>query len=149
MNIHELRPKVGDTVEKITINQGTINLLVLKPFHSDRIGYIRTAVRHQLTIRAGVPHRNDLLQDLRPQPAAAPPPRSGSRANSRTKAQDPGARTCSIVTDVPPELALATIDSIVVFGARHANARQRPHRRAGSGDRKSSPKETRPNECTT
>ena len=50
-NVHELRPKTGDT-EKITINLGFvdlghIDLLVQEGFYSNRTDFIRTAIRSQ------------------------------------------------------------------------------------------------------
>src|SRR5207244_3196076 len=51
-NVHELRPKAGDT-EKITINLGhvdlgQIDLMVQDGFYSNRTDFIRTAIRNQL-----------------------------------------------------------------------------------------------------
>ena len=58
MNVHEIRPKVGDN-EKITINLGfidlgKIDLLVQETFYSNRTDFIRTAIRNQLAIHSDV-----------------------------------------------------------------------------------------------
>ena len=57
-NVHELRPKVGDT-EKITINLGFVDLghvdlLVQEGFYSNRTDFIRTAIRNQIERHADV-----------------------------------------------------------------------------------------------
>ena len=57
-NVHELRPKAGDT-EKITINLGhvdlgQIDLLVQDGFYSNRTDFIRTAIRNRLDRHADV-----------------------------------------------------------------------------------------------
>ncbi|ACO79502.1 transcriptional regulator [Azotobacter vinelandii CA] len=127
MSIHELRPKAGDTTEKITINLGVvdlgqIDLLVQEGFYSNRTDLIRTAIRNQLAthaevIRETVARKTFVLglqhytrRDLEAVQAAG----------QRLQIQVLG--LASIATDVPPELALATIDSIVVLGALHASA---------------------------
>jgi Arc/MetJ-type ribon-helix-helix transcriptional regulator len=51
-NVHELRPKSGDT-EKITVNLGYVDLghvdlMVQEGFYSNRADFIRTAIRNQL-----------------------------------------------------------------------------------------------------
>ena len=127
MSIYELRPKAGDTTEKITINLGVvdlgqIDLLVQEGFYSNRTDLIRTAIRNQLAthaevIRETVARKTFVLglqhytrRDLEAVQAAG----------QRLQIQVLG--LASIATDVPPELALATIDSIVVLGALHASA---------------------------
>src|SRR5918994_2042608 len=57
-NVHELRPKPGDT-EKITINLGyvdlgQVDLMVQEGFYSNRTDFIRTAIRNQLDRHADV-----------------------------------------------------------------------------------------------
>jgi Arc/MetJ-type ribon-helix-helix transcriptional regulator len=127
MSVHELRPKIGETTEKITINLGVvdlgkIDLLVQEGFYSNRTDLIRTAIRNQLAthaevIRETVARKTFVLglqhytrRDLEAVQAAG----------QRLQIQVLG--LASIATDVPPELALATIDSIVVLGALHASA---------------------------
>lgn len=127
MSIHELRPKAGETTEKITINLGVvdlgqIDLLVQEGFYSNRTDLIRTAIRNQLAthaevIRETVARKTYVLglqhytrRDLEAVQAAG----------QTLQIQVLG--LASIAADVPPELALATIDSIVVLGALHASA---------------------------
>ena len=118
--------KVSET-EKITINLGPvdlgqIDLLVREGFYSNRTDFIRTAIRNQLVTHAeevrqtvaretlvlGVQHftRRD-LEALRA---------AGERLRIRVLG------LASIADDVPPKLALATIESVVVLGAFRASA---------------------------
>lgn len=120
------KPKTGDT-EKITINLGPvdlgqIDLLVEEGFYSNRTDLIRTAIRNQLATHAlaiqetvtrralvlGLQHftRRDL--------------EAARAANEKLDIHVLG--LASIAPDVSPELALATIESIVVLGAFHAPA---------------------------
>ena len=119
------RPKGGDT-EKITINLGPvdlgqIDLLVEEGFYSNRTDLIRTAIRNQLAVHAQIVTetvtRRELVlglqhysrQDLEAVRAA------GERLNIQVLG------LASIGADVSPELAAATIGSIVVLGAFHAS----------------------------
>lgn len=119
------RPKGGDT-EKITINLGPvdlgqIDLLVEEGFYSNRTDLIRTAIRNQLATHSQVVTetvtRRELVlglqhfsrQDLEAVRAA------GQRLNIQVLG------LASIAPDVSPELAMATIDSVVVLGAFHAS----------------------------
>ncbi|HJV76718.1 MAG TPA: CopG family transcriptional regulator [Noviherbaspirillum sp.] len=122
----ESRTKIGET-EKITINLGLIDLgqidlLVQEGFYSNRTDLIRTAIRNQLLSHADVIKqtvaRKSLVLGLQ----------HYSRADLETL-RDAGQKLqiqvlglASIGTDVSPELALATIDSITVLGALHASA---------------------------
>ncbi|MCK0510130.1 CopG family transcriptional regulator [Aromatoleum buckelii] len=127
MSVHELRPKAGETTEKITINLGVIDLgqidlLVQEGFYSNRTDFIRTAIRNQLVthnevIRSTVARKAFVLglqhytrRDLEAVQAA------GEQLDIQVLG------LASIAADVPPELALATIESIVVLGALHASA---------------------------
>jgi Arc/MetJ-type ribon-helix-helix transcriptional regulator len=126
VSVHELRPKAGDTSEKITINLGVIDLgqidlLVQEGFYSNRTDLIRTAIRNQLATHAdvvretvarktfilGLQHytRRDLEAVL---------------ASGQTLQIQVLGLVC-IAEDVSPELALATIDSVVVLGALQAS----------------------------
>ena len=127
MSIHELRPKAGDTTEKITINLGVvdlgqIDLLVQEGFYSNRTDFIRTAIRNQLATHAEVIRetvaRKTFVLGL--QHYSRRDLEAVQAAGQRLQIQVLG--LASIATDVPPELALATIDSIVVLGALHASA---------------------------
>jgi Arc/MetJ-type ribon-helix-helix transcriptional regulator len=111
--------------EKITINLGPIDLgqidlLVQEGFYSNRTDLIRTAIRNQLgthaeavkqtvarkTLVLGLQHyTRENLEALR-------------AAGQRVQINVLG--LASIAEDVSPELALSTIDSVVVLGAFHA-----------------------------
>jgi Arc/MetJ-type ribon-helix-helix transcriptional regulator len=125
-NIHELRPKVSDS-EKITINLGYvdlghIDLMVQDGFYSNRTDFIRTAIRNQLDRHADAVKQSVARKSLD----------LGLRHYSREDLE--AARVAgqmlhihvlglaSIAQDVTPELARATIASIVVLGALHASA---------------------------
>src|SRR2546422_10747783 len=126
MNVHEIRPKLSES-EKITINLGLIDLgqidlLVQEGFYSNRTDFIRTAIRNQLTTHAEVVKRtvarktlvlglqHYTRQDLEAVRAAG------------EKLQINVLGLASIAEDVSPELALATIDSVVVLGAFRVSA---------------------------
>jgi Arc/MetJ-type ribon-helix-helix transcriptional regulator len=124
-NVHELRPKPGDT-EKITINLGfvdlgRIDLLVREGFYSNRTDLIRTAIRNQLERHADAAKRSAEREGLD----------LGLRHYRREDleaARDAGRRLdirvlglASIARDVTPELARAAIGSVVVLGALHAS----------------------------
>lgn len=126
MSVQELRPKMGDS-EKITINLGPIDLgqidlLVQEGFYSNRTDLIRTAIRNQLQQHADVVKqtvaRKSLVLGLQ----------HYSRADLEA-VRDAGEKLqiqvlglASIGTDVTPDLAAATIESITVLGALHASA---------------------------
>jgi Arc/MetJ-type ribon-helix-helix transcriptional regulator len=124
-NLHELRPKTADS-EKITINLGYvdlghIDLMVQEGFYSNRTDFIRTAIRNQIERHADVVRQSvarksvDLglrhygREDLEAAQAA------GRMLDIRVLG------LASIGKDVTPELARATIGSVVVLGALHAN----------------------------
>ncbi len=124
-NVHELRPKAGDS-EKITINLGYvdlghIDLLVQEGFYSNRTDLIRTAIRNQLERHADVTRRSVAHQSLD----------LGLRHYSRTDLEAAVAAghkleirvlgLASIAPDVTPELADAAIASVVVLGALQAS----------------------------
>ena len=125
-NLHELRPKAGDT-EKITINLGYVDLghvdlMVQEGFYSNRTDFIRTAIRNQLdrhadvvkqctarkTLDLGLHHYT--RDDLEAARAA------GQKLHIRVLG------LASISPDVTPELARDAIASIDVLGALHATA---------------------------
>jgi Arc/MetJ-type ribon-helix-helix transcriptional regulator len=112
--------------EKITVNLGPvdlgqIDLLVAEAFYSNRTDFIRTAIRNQLvthaeTVRQTIARKTLVLglqhytrQDLEAIRAAG----HWVQINVLGLA--------SIAEDVSPELALATIDTIVVLGAFRAS----------------------------
>ncbi|MBA3425603.1 MAG: CopG family transcriptional regulator [Rubrobacter sp.] len=112
--------------EKITINMGPvdlgqIDLLVREGFYSNRTDFIRTAIRNQISTHSEVVRetaaRNTLVlgmqhfsrSDLEEVHA------SGERLQIKVLG------LASIADDVSPELALATVDSVVVLGAFRAS----------------------------
>src|SRR5215212_4010347 len=124
-DVRELRPKATDS-EKITINLGYvdlghIDLLVSEGFYSNRTDFIRTAIRNQLdrhtdAVKQSVArHQLDLglrqytRQDLEAVQAA------GETLHIQVLG------LAVIAADVSPELARATISSIHVLGALHAD----------------------------
>jgi Arc/MetJ-type ribon-helix-helix transcriptional regulator len=126
MSVSAIYPKVSET-EKITINLGLIDLgqidlLVQEGFYSNRTDLIRTAIRNQLSTHAEVVKqtvaRKSLVLGL--QHYSRADLEAVRAAGQRLQIQVLG--LASIATDVSPELALATIESIVILGALHANA---------------------------
>jgi len=112
--------------EKITINigcvdLGQIDLLVQEGFYANRTDLIRTAIRHQLAshsdeVKQAVA-RKTLVLGI--QHFSAADLRALRKAKQKLRVRVLG--LASIAPDVTPDLALATIDSIVVLGALHAS----------------------------
>ena len=124
--VHALRPKPGDS-EKITINLGyidlgRIDLMVQDGFYSNRTDFIRTAIRNQLERHAEIVEqsvsRNSL--DLGLRHYSREDLEAARAAGQRLHINVLG--LASIAQDVTPELAKATIASVVVLGALHASA---------------------------
>ena len=124
--MQESRPKAGDS-EKITINLGFvdlghIDLLVRDGFYSNRTDFIRTAIRNQLERHAEAAKQSVGRKQLD----------VGLRDYSRSEleALQAAGRTlhvhvlglARIAPDVSPELARATIASVLVLGALQASA---------------------------
>ncbi|MES2538594.1 MAG: CopG family transcriptional regulator [Pseudomonadota bacterium] len=125
MSVHDIRIKAAES-EKITINLGLvdlgqIDLLVQEGFYSNRTDLIRTAIRNQLTTHAEVVRqtvaRKSLVLGL--QHYSRADLEAVQAAGQTLQIQVLG--LASIGSDVSPELALATIDSVVVLGALHAS----------------------------
>ena len=125
MSVHDLRQKVSET-EKITINLGLvdlgqIDLLVQEGFYTNRTDLIRTAIRNQLSTHADALRqtiaRKRLVLGL--QHFSRADLEEVQKAGQTLQIQVLG--LASIGTDVSPELALATIDSLEVLGALHAS----------------------------
>ena len=125
MSVHELKPKITES-EKITINLGLIDLgqidlLVQEGFYSNRTDLIRTAIRNQLTTHAEVVKqlvaRKSLVLGL--QSFSRSDLEMVRRAGQKLQIQVLGLAT--IASDVSPELARETIDTITVLGALHAS----------------------------
>ena len=119
----KLRP--GET-EKLTLNLGVvdlgqIDLLVQEGFYSNRTDMIRTAIRNQLAVHSEQVERTvarrtlvlGLQQFTRADLEAA-------RA-AKQMLQIHVVGLARIADDVSPELARATIDSVVVLGVFHAS----------------------------
>ena len=112
--------------EKITINLGLvdlgqIDLLVQEGFYQNRTDFIRTAIRNQLGAHAEAVKqtvaRKELVLGLQ---HYARRDLEAVRASGE-KLQIRVLGLASIADDVGPELALATIDSVVVLGAFRAS----------------------------
>jgi Arc/MetJ-type ribon-helix-helix transcriptional regulator len=112
--------------EKITINLGPvdlgqIDLLVREGIYSNRTDFIRTAIRNQLATHAEAVRQTVARQTLV----------LGVQHFSRRDLEavrDAGERLrievlglASIADDVSPELALETIESVIVLGAFRAS----------------------------
>ncbi|MHB8911382.1 MAG: hypothetical protein ACYC42_01745 [Lysobacter sp.] len=126
MTALEPRPRAGET-EKLTINLGVvdlgqIDLLVQEGFYSNRTDLIRTAIRNQLTVHADAVQRTvarrTLLLGL--QHLSRADLEQAQAAGQMLQIQVLG--LARIASDVSPELARATIASVVVLGAFHASA---------------------------
>lgn len=113
-------------LEKITINLGLvdlgrIDLLVQEGFYANRTDFIRTAIRNQLAAHAEALRetvvRKELVLGLQHYTRGD---LEAIRASGETL-QIKVLGLASIADDVPPELARATIDSVVVLGAFRAS----------------------------
>src|SRR6266542_2207113 len=137
----------GET-EKITINLGVIDLgqidlLVQEGFYSNRTDFIRTAIRNQLATHAEVVKqtvaRKTLVLGL--QHYTRHDLEALRAAGQTLQIQVLG--LASIAADVSPDLARATIDSLVVLGALHAS----PAVKAALADRNREPAATPAHGC--
>jgi Arc/MetJ-type ribon-helix-helix transcriptional regulator len=122
----EVRPRVGET-EKMTINLGVvdlgqIDLLVQEGFYSNRTDLIRTAIRNQLTVHADEVKRTIARRTLvlGLQHLSRADLERAQAAGEMLQIQVVG--LARIADDVSPELARATIESVVVLGAFQASA---------------------------
>ena len=123
--IHQLRPKPADS-EKITINLGyvdlgQIDLMVQEGFYSNRTDFIRSAIRNQLERHADVVKQSALRKslDLGLRHYSRDDLEAARRAGEMLQIHVLG--LASIALDVTPELARATIASVVVLGSLHAS----------------------------
>ena len=124
-DIHQLRPKPGDS-EKITINLGyidlgQIDLMVQEGFYSNRTDFIRTAIRNQLERHAEVVKKSTVRKslDLGLRHYSREDLEAARRTGEMLKIRVLG--LASIALDVTPELARATIASVVVLGSFQAS----------------------------
>ena len=134
-NVFPLRPKTGDS-EKITVNLGYvdlghIDLMVQEGFYSNRTDFIRTAIRSQLDRHAEVVKHSTARKglELGLRTYSRDDLEAARRAGEMLEINVLGLAT--IAPDVTPELARATISSIFVLGALHAN----PEVKAALSDR--------------
>jgi Arc/MetJ-type ribon-helix-helix transcriptional regulator len=125
-NVHELRPKAGDS-EKITINLGYvdlghIDLMVQDGFYSNRTDFIRTAIRNQLERHSDAVKKSVARKrlDLGLRHYSRDELESVRAAGETLRIQVLG--LASIAQDVTPELARAAITSVQVLGALHASS---------------------------
>lgn len=113
--------------EKITINLGhvdlgQVDLLVNERFYGNRTDFIRTAIRNQLTQHA------DVLKQVVARKMLVLGLHHISRQDlqrlqhSQQKLTLRVVGLATIASDVTPELALETIDTLEVLGALHASA---------------------------
>jgi Arc/MetJ-type ribon-helix-helix transcriptional regulator len=116
----------GET-EKLTINLGVVDLgqvdlLVQEGFYSNRTDLIRTAIRNQLAVHTDeikrTLSRRTLVLGL--QHLSRQDLERAWAAGEMLQIQVVG--LAQIAQDVTPELARATIQSVVVLGAFHASA---------------------------
>ncbi len=121
-----LAPTAKPVDEKITINLGCvdlgqIDLLVQEGFYANRTDLIRTAIRNQLAIHKDVVSqavtRRTLVLGI--QHYSAADLLEVKKARQMLQIRVLGLAT--IAADVPPALALATIESLTVLGALHAS----------------------------
>jgi Arc/MetJ-type ribon-helix-helix transcriptional regulator len=124
-NVHQIRPRPADS-EKITINLGyvdlgQIDLMVHEGFYSNRTDFIRTAIRNQLERHADVVRQSTVRKslDLGLRQYSREDLEAARRAGEMLHIHVLG--LASIALDVTPELARATIASVVVLGALHAS----------------------------
>ena len=134
-NVRQLRPKPNDS-EKVTINLGFvdlghIDLMVQEGFYSNRTDFIRTAIRNQLERHAEVVKQSTARKslDLGLRNYSRHDLEAARRAGEMLEINVLGLAT--IAPDVTPELARATIASVVVLGALHAS----PEVKAALADR--------------
>ena len=120
-----LRDRGGES-EKITINLGYVDLgridvLVREGCYSNRSDFIRTAIRNQLTAEAEAVKQSIVrhMLDLGLRDYSRAELESLKAAGERVHIKVVG--LARIASDVTPELALATIESITVLGALQAS----------------------------
>ena len=123
--IQQLRPKPADS-EKITINLGyvdlgQIDLMVQEGFYSNRTDFIRSAIRNQLERHADVVRQSTVRKslDLGLRHYSREDLEAARRSGEMLQIHVLG--LASIALDVTPELARATIASVVVLGSLHAS----------------------------
>jgi Arc/MetJ-type ribon-helix-helix transcriptional regulator len=134
-DVQERRSRPSDS-EKITINLGyvdlgQVDLMVREGFYSNRTDFIRTAIRNQLERHAEVLNKSVVRHglDLGLRHFGRAELEAARKAGQKLRIHVLG--LASIDPDVDPDLALATIESLVVVGALSAS----PAVKAALGDR--------------
>src|SRR5947209_15012621 len=117
----------AEKTEKITINLGPvdlgqIDLLVQEGFYSNRTDFIRTAIRNQLATHAEVVKRTVARKTLVLGVQYYTRRELEAVRAAGEKLQINVLGLASIADDVSPELAVETIDSVVVLGAFRASS---------------------------
>jgi Arc/MetJ-type ribon-helix-helix transcriptional regulator len=117
----------GEKTEKITINLGPvdlgqIDLLVQEGFYANRTDFIRTAIRNLLTTYAEEVKRTVARKTLVLGVQYYPRQDLELLRAAGETVQINVLGLASIAEDVSAELALATIDSVVVLGAFRASS---------------------------
>ena len=112
--------------EKITINLGPvdlgqIDLLVQEGFYANRTDFIRTAIRNQLATHAEAVRQSVARKTLVLGVQHYTRRELEAVRTSGGKLQINVLGLATIADDVTPDLALATIDSVVVLGALRAS----------------------------
>ena len=103
------------------VDLGHIDLMVQEGFYSNRTDFIRTAIRNQLERHAEVVKQSTVRKslDLGLRNFSRQDLEAARRAGEMLHIHVLG--LASIAPDVTPELARATIGSVVVLGALHAS----------------------------
>jgi Arc/MetJ-type ribon-helix-helix transcriptional regulator len=104
------------------VDLGQIDLLVQEGFYTNRTDFVRTAIRNQLTTHADVVKRMVARKTLVLGMQHYTRYELEAVRTAGEKLQISVLGLVSIAEDVSPELALATIDSVVVLGAFRASA---------------------------
>jgi Arc/MetJ-type ribon-helix-helix transcriptional regulator len=117
----------ADKTEKITINVGyvdlgQIDLLVREGFYANRTDFIRTAIRNQLATAANAVNQTVARRTLVLGTQTWTRQRLEAERAAGRNVQIRVLGLAVIADDVPPELALATIESVEVLGALRASA---------------------------
>src|ERR1700726_5357737 len=120
-NVRELRPRIPDT-EKITVNLGYVDLghvdlMVQEGFYSNRTDFTGTAIRNQLERHADVVRQSTVRKslDLGLRHYSREDLEAARRSGEMLQIHVLG--LASIALDVTPELARATIESVVGLGS--------------------------------
>lgn len=121
----EHKQRAGET-EKMTVNVGVVDLghvdlLVQEGFYSNRSDLIRTALRNQLALHADTVKQTVARRTLTVglQHYSRTDLEAVVASGQRLQIQVVG--LARIANDVPPELALAAIESVTVLGAFQAS----------------------------